>query len=127
MEKRFKACVAWGAIWDYYATWKKRIDQRFKTELSVPGHHIEWILNAKNLGDALEKLEGFRLDGVVHNEGILRDWQAQTEFWQRHAGPVRQVGTRVNDAYLKSQGQTEGLRSYGMMVDLLIAEWRKGR
>ncbi len=65
MERRYKACVAWGAIWDYYATWKKRIDQRFKTELSVPGHHIEWILNAKNLGDALKKLDGFRLDGVV--------------------------------------------------------------
>lgn len=65
MERRFKACVAWGAIWDYHATWKRRIDAAFDVDLSVPGHHIEWILNAKSLDDALEKLEGFRLDGVV--------------------------------------------------------------
>ena len=65
MDRRFKACLAWGAIWDYHATWKKRIDQAFKTELSVPGHHIQWILNAKTMDDALAKLDGFRLDGVV--------------------------------------------------------------
>jgi hypothetical protein len=30
----------------------------------------------------------------------------------------------VNDAYLKSQGQAQGVRSYGRMVDLLLAERR---
>ena len=30
----------------------------------------------------------------------------------------------MNDAYLKSQGQKEGVRSYGRMVDLLLAERR---
>ena len=65
MEPRFAACVAWGAIWDYYATWKKRIDAKFKTSLSVPGHHITWIFGVETLEDALKKLEPFRLDGVV--------------------------------------------------------------
>jgi dienelactone hydrolase len=65
MEPRFAACVAWGAIWDYYATWKKRIDAKFKTSLSVPGHHIMWILGVDSLEEALKKLEPFRLDGVV--------------------------------------------------------------
>jgi dienelactone hydrolase len=65
MEPRFAACIAWGAIWDYYATWKKRIDSNFKTSLSVPGHHIMWILGVDTLEDALKKLEPFRLDGVV--------------------------------------------------------------
>ena len=65
MEPRFAACIAWGAIWDYYATWKKRIDANFKTSLSVPGHHIMWILGVDTLEDALRKLEPFRLDGVV--------------------------------------------------------------
>jgi dipeptidyl aminopeptidase/acylaminoacyl peptidase len=65
IDRRFKACVAWGAIWDYHATWKRRIDAAFNADLSVPGHHIEWVLNAKSLDDALEKLEDFRLDGVV--------------------------------------------------------------
>lgn len=65
MEPRFAACIAWGAQWDYHATWKKRIDASFKTALSVPGHHIEWILGAKSLDEALQKLEPFRLDGVM--------------------------------------------------------------
>jgi dienelactone hydrolase len=65
MEPRFAACIAWGAIWDYYATWKKRIDAQFKTSLSVPGHHIMWILGVDSLEAALKKLESFRLDGVV--------------------------------------------------------------
>jgi dienelactone hydrolase len=65
MEPRFAACIAWGAQWDYHATWKRRIDASFKTALSVPGHHIEWILGAKSLDEALQKLEPFRLDGVM--------------------------------------------------------------
>ena len=65
MEPRFAACIAWGAIWDYYATWKKRIDARFNASMSVPGHHITWILGVDTLDAALKKLEPFRLDGVV--------------------------------------------------------------
>ena len=65
MEPRFAACIAWGAQWDYHATWKRRIDASFKTALSVPGHHIEWIMGANSLDEALQKLEPFRLDGVM--------------------------------------------------------------
>jgi dienelactone hydrolase len=65
MDPRFAACIAWGAQWDYHATWKKRIDAQFKASLSVPGHHITWILGVDSLDAALKKLEPFRLDGVM--------------------------------------------------------------
>ncbi len=65
LEPRFAACIAWGAIWDYQATWRRRIDAAFQTALSVPGHHIMWILGADSLDSALAKLEPFKLDGVV--------------------------------------------------------------
>jgi dienelactone hydrolase len=65
LEPRFAACIAWGAIWDYHATWKRRIDAGFKASMSVPGQHIMWILGAGTLDEALKKLEPFRLDGVV--------------------------------------------------------------
>ncbi|HUL32231.1 MAG TPA: alpha/beta hydrolase, partial [Thermodesulfobacteriota bacterium] len=32
-EKRFKACVAWGAQYDYHAVWKSRVETAFKTAL----------------------------------------------------------------------------------------------
>ena len=65
MEPRFKACVAWGAIWDYHATWSRRIKAAFHSQLPVPGQHLTWSFNVKTQEQALEKLEGFRLDGVV--------------------------------------------------------------
>lgn len=65
LEPRFAACIAWGAQWDYYAVWKKRIEAGFKASLSVPGHHIMWIFGVDSLDAALKKLEPFRLDGVV--------------------------------------------------------------
>ncbi len=65
LDHRYAACIAWGAQWDYHATWKKRIDSQFKTSLSVPGHHITWILGVDTLEEALTKLEPFKLDGVM--------------------------------------------------------------
>ena len=65
LEPRFAACIAWGAIWDYHAIWKKRIEAQFKASLSVPGHHIMWIVGVDTLEEALKKLEPFKLDGVV--------------------------------------------------------------
>ena len=65
MDHRYAACIAWGAQWDYHDTWKKRIDAQFKTSLSVPGHHITWILGVDTLDQALKTLEPFKLDGIM--------------------------------------------------------------
>jgi dienelactone hydrolase len=65
LEPRFAACIAWGAIWDYQAVWKQRIEAQFNASMSVPGHHIMWILGTDSLDDALQRLEKFKLDGVV--------------------------------------------------------------
>jgi dipeptidyl aminopeptidase/acylaminoacyl peptidase len=64
-EKRFKACVAWGAQWDYYAVWKARVEAAFKTALSVPAEHITWFFGVKTMEEALEKLKPFTLEGVA--------------------------------------------------------------
>ena len=64
-EPRFKACVSWGAIWDYHAIWKRRIDKAFQGSLSVPGDHIMWVLGVSSLDAALEKLKDWRLAGVA--------------------------------------------------------------
>jgi dienelactone hydrolase len=64
-EPRFKACVSWGAIWDYYAVWKRRVDKAFQGSLSVPGEHIMWVLGVSSLDAALEKLKDWRLAGVA--------------------------------------------------------------
>jgi hypothetical protein len=67
-EQRFACCIAWGAQWDYWTTWRERFDRLDRGELpslSVPWQHLLWIFNATTRDEAMEKLEGFRLDGVV--------------------------------------------------------------
>lgn len=57
-------------------------------------------------------------EGVVL---VLNDREATRAHYQAYEGPVEDVGTAVNDTYLKSFGETEGVRSYGLVVDYLIA------
>jgi pimeloyl-ACP methyl ester carboxylesterase len=67
-EQRFACCIAWGAQWDYWATWKKRfdlIDSGRAPSLSVPWEHLLWIFDVRTREEAMQKLEGFRLEGVV--------------------------------------------------------------
>jgi dienelactone hydrolase len=64
-EPRFKACVAWGAIWDYHEVWQRRIERLRRASLSVPADHLLWVTGSRTFEDALKKLEGFRLDGVA--------------------------------------------------------------
>jgi len=58
---------------------------------------------------------------------VRRDLQALQRWSDRYSGRVSRVSRSVNNAYLRSQGQAEGVRSYGRMVDLLIAERRRSR
>ena len=64
-EKRLRACVAWGAQNDYQALWKRRVEMAYKTALSVPPDHIQWVLGASSMENALKRLENFKLSGVV--------------------------------------------------------------
>jgi hypothetical protein len=71
------------------------------------------------------------VDRAAHREvagrrsaAVLRDLQALQEWSDRYSGRVSRVSRSINNAYLRSQGQAEGVRSYGRMVDLLIAERR---
>jgi dienelactone hydrolase len=68
LEQRFACCVAWGAQWDYHAIWAKRFEDLASGKvlsLSVPPEHLEWVLGVSNRDEAMKKLEGFRLDGIV--------------------------------------------------------------
>ena len=48
------------------------------------------------------------------------DLKANWEFWAEYDGAVAEVANRVNDTYLKANGQSEGVESYDRMVDLIV-------
>ena len=68
-----------------------------------------------------------RLQAERRSAAVSRDLAAIRAWVARHSGPAMALSERVNDAYLRSQGQAGGVRSYGRMVDLLIAERRPAR
>ena len=43
---------------------------------------------------------------------------------QQYEGPIQDISNAANDTYLKANDQADGMRSYGRMVDLLLAEQR---
>ena len=45
-------------------------------------------------------------------------------YWSRFDGIAAAASTQINDAYLKANRQDEGVKSYGRMVDLLLADYR---
>jgi hypothetical protein len=55
---------------------------------------------------------------------VKRDIEALSVWAARHEGPVAEASRRVNNAYLRSQGTSDGVGSYGRFVDLLLAERR---
>jgi alpha-beta hydrolase superfamily lysophospholipase len=68
LEPRFACAIAWGAQWDYHAVWARRfeaLDSGKVQSLSVPPEHLEWVLGVEGRAEAMKKLEGFRLDGIV--------------------------------------------------------------
>jgi len=65
MDSRFKACVAWGGIWDYHEVWQRRMSAAQELHLPVPGRHLPWNTTTSTPEEALAALEPFKLDGVA--------------------------------------------------------------
>ena len=62
----------------------------------------------------------------MYSDGMNADLAANREYWQAYQGKASEVSEKVNDSYLKSNMQDDGIKSYGRMVDLLIGLYRKG-
>jgi hypothetical protein len=60
-----------------------------------------------------------------YGKGVRKDLVELREFWKRYEGPIEEATDKMNDTYLKANNQKDGVRSYGRMVDLLIAEHKQ--
>ncbi|HYU41117.1 MAG TPA: DUF3810 domain-containing protein [Vicinamibacteria bacterium] len=69
-------------------------------------------------GEAYGRLRGGLSDALRRDLAALAAWHL------RYASRLSDVQERVNDTYLKTQGQAQGVQSYGQVVDLLLAERR---
>lgn len=77
-------------------------------------------------GNALAKVD---MESYIELVGKLcgqarEDLQENNEFWNRYEGKVAEAANQINDTYLKMNRQTDGVQSYGRMVDLMLAHYR---
>lgn len=52
---------------------------------------------------------------------VVQDLRSYTAHWKQYEGKAAEVSEKVNDTYLVVQGQSDGVKSYGRMVDLMLA------
>lgn len=74
----------------------------------------------------------YKEDKNLHNAlweslppGVQADLRARNIYWDRFEGKVQEVSTQINDFYLKSNGQSSGVKSYGEVVDLILAYYKE--
>ena len=83
------------------------------------GFMLGWIY----AGNALAKTdqrEYARLHAMLP-EAVREEFAENNAFWDRYEGTVAEAADKVNDTYLKVNGQAEGVR----IVDLMLLDYRK--
>lgn len=130
MDSRFNACVAWGAIWDYHETWKKRIEELQQASLSVPAEHLLWVTGTRSYEEALRKLEGFRMDGVAQKVQCpfllthgTEDQQVPMEVAQQLFDAIGSKDKSFRIFNAEEGGAQHCQRDYLTLVSTTIADW----
>lgn len=76
-----------------------------------------------NCGNALNEADPELYDSLRdrYSDAMDRDLADYREYWDAFEGPVQETMDKVNDNYLKYNLQESGVKSYGEMVDLMLA------
>ncbi len=67
----------------------------------------------------------FRDLAVEMPDGMKADLRAAADNWDRYRGKLMEIGEKINQQYLRSQGIKEGIKSYDRLAMLVFA-WRNG-
>lgn len=130
-EKRFKCCVAWGAIFDFGAAFEARIGGT--NEPSVPGYaeHAQWVFGTRSIEETRSVVRQMSLENVaahitcslliVHgeNDRQIPLWHAEKTFAHAVNSPDRELKIfRLADGAAEHCGADNG----SLVVDY-ITDW----
>ncbi|MGB4439515.1 MAG: DUF3810 domain-containing protein [Sedimentibacter sp.] len=60
----------------------------------------------------------------TYSEDVKNDIAFSKNYWKQFDTKVAEISSNINDTYLKANNQEDGVKSYGKMVDLLLAYYR---
>ena len=87
------------------------------------GYLTGWVYAGNAL--ARQDIDSYREIYGSLDPRAVEDLRDNSIFWNRYEGKVAQVSNQVNDTYLKINDQKEGVKTYGRMVDLMLAYHRE--
>ena len=88
-------------------------------ELEYSGYVMALMYAENALYSADKKLYSEYLSH--RSSGIGRDIKQYSDYWKQFDTPVAETANKINDSYLKINSREEGVKSYGQVVDLIIA------
>ncbi|QSX07637.1 DUF3810 domain-containing protein [Alkalibacter rhizosphaerae] len=98
----------------------------YVTAISHPSADFQYSGTMLALNNAMNQL--YRADASLweeirasYSEGMLRDLADHHIYRDKYQGSLWETSNRVNDRYLMMNDQSDGVQSYGRMVDLLLA------
>lgn len=97
------------------------------TSNDVEFQYSGYLMGLVELSNALYKLSPDLVREIMDQtftEELRTDWNENYHYWNQFSSPVEEkvneMADQVYDTFLKSNGQTLGLLSYGACVDLLV-------
>jgi hypothetical protein len=82
------------------------------------------LLNLLNALQGRDAAAWGRIRGMC-SPAVNRDLNSMGQYWRLYEGPVSEISETINDTFLRANRQSDGVQSYGRMVDLVIAYLRK--
>lgn len=94
-----------------------------RTDFQYSGYLSGWVycMNALYRADR----ESWQEVRPLLAEEAEPDLEADSAFWDEYEGRISETADKINDTYLKVNGQADGVRSYSRMVDLIVAYFEK--
>lgn len=89
-------------------------------QFTYSGHMLAFSHAMNALWNAGER-EAYREIYAGLCQNAKEDLEEDSAFWHQYDGKAAEVSQTVNDTYLKLNSQDDGVKSYGRMVDLLLA------
>ncbi len=74
----------------------------------------EMYLNDKKVFDELIKKV---------NVGVLKNYKEASDEWKKYKNPLEKYFKKSYDIYLKANNQTKGIKTYNLVVDLLVNKY----
>lgn len=87
-----------------------------------------WLQGLICLCNALYPVSPERWSAIAQeyfNPELSTDWRDNNAYWAELSSPVEEAAVKAYDSFLKGNGQTMGIQSYGACVDLLVAFYRE--